>query len=78
MTEQFISDRLKQKFPESQIEVKDYTGTGDHFEVSVVSESFRNLSRIKRHQLVMSVFPDELKSGELHALVLKTKTPDEG
>ncbi len=65
--------RLKEAFPESAINVYDLTGTEDHWEVHIESDKFKNLSRIRQHQMVMQVFSEELKTGEVHALTMKTK-----
>lgn len=56
-----------------QIEVYDLTGTSDHWEVSVECQSLKGLSRIEQHQKVMAAFGPELKTGEVHALSIKTK-----
>lgn len=58
--------------PAEDIQVHDLTGTSDHWEVAVKSKSFAGLSRIEQHQHVMSVFAAELKTGEVHALSIKT------
>ncbi len=50
----------------------DLTGTSDHWEVSVKSAAFSGLSRIEQHQHVMKAFAPELKTGEVHALSIKT------
>jgi stress-induced morphogen len=65
--------RLLQFFPDGEVEVSDLTGGGDHWEVSVVSNAFRGLTRIEQHQKVMAAFKEELKTGEVHALAIKTK-----
>ena len=67
-----IENRLKSAFPDGHILVMDLTGGGDHWEVRVSSSRFNGLSRIQRHQEVMKLFDAELKSGELHALSIKT------
>lgn len=58
--------------PESDIQVHDLTGTSDHWEVAVSSAAFKGLSRIEQHQHVMKAFAAELKTGEVHALSIKT------
>lgn len=68
-----IKDRLESHFPESTIEVFDLTGTEDHYEVFVESKDFSGLTRIQQHQKVMACFGPELKTGEVHALSIKTK-----
>lgn len=67
-----MQDRLKTHFPDGRIEVTDLTGTSDHWEVLVESSAFKGLSRIEQHQAVMKAFSAELKTGEVHALSIKT------
>lgn len=68
-----MRERLKQAYPDGIIEVVDLTGTSDHWEVFVESQAFSGMSRIQQHQSVMAVFGPELKTGEVHALSIKTK-----
>lgn len=71
-----MKQRLIQFYPDSNpitdIEVFDLTGTSDHWEVSVKSSAFKGLSRVEQHQHVMKAFAPELKTGEVHALSIKT------
>lgn len=73
MTAEQMRERLLQNYPESKVEVYDLTGTQDHWEVYVESAKFAGLSRIQQHQHVMGCFGPELKTGEVHALSIKTK-----
>lgn len=73
MTIDQMKSRLVAAYPNSLIEVYDLTGTSDHWEVSVESAAFKGMTRIQQHQHVMSVFGPELKTGEVHALSIKTK-----
>jgi stress-induced morphogen len=68
-----MRERLQNVYPGAMIEVIDLTGTHDHYEVVVESPVFKGLSRIQQHQHVMAVFGPELKTGEVHALSIKTK-----
>ena len=68
-----MKQRLEEAFPDGQVEVTDLTGTEDHYEVFVSSKSFVGLSRIQQHQKVMAAFAAELKTGEVHALSIKTQ-----
>ncbi len=76
MTIDQMKQRLQEHYPESDtqndIRVNDLTGTSDHWEVSVSSSKFAGLSRIEQHQHVMAAFAAELKTGEVHALTIKT------
>lgn len=47
-----------------------------HFRVVIVSQHFVGLSRVERHRLVSGVLKEEL-AGPVHALALKTQSPEE-
>ena len=47
-----------------------------HFEAVVVSAAFEGISRVKQQQLVYTALGDKIISGEVHALALKTYTPE--
>lgn len=72
MTPEQIKDRLTKAYPDGYVDVSDLTGTHDHYSVYISSKAFNGLSRIQRHKHVMAVFDAELKSGEVHALTIKT------
>ena len=57
------------------IEIRDLTGSKDHYEATIVAEAFASLNRVKQHQLVYAALGD-LMSGPVHALALKTFTPE--
>ena len=67
-----MKQRLAENFPGAEVTVQDTTGTEDHYDVSVRSPVFKGLSRIEAHQKVMGAFGPELKSGEVHALSIRT------
>ncbi len=52
-------------------------GDGQHFEAVIVSSEFVGQSRVKRQQRVNAILKARFDSGELHALSMKTLTPDE-
>lgn len=72
MTKQDIEARIRNQFPDCVLLVEDLTGGGDHFEVRVATKAWQGMTRIQKHQAVMTIFDVELKSGELHALSIKT------
>ncbi|MCM2336548.1 MAG: BolA/IbaG family iron-sulfur metabolism protein [Pseudomonas sp.] len=49
---------------------------GVHFEATVVSEAFRGKLPLARHRMVYATLGARM-GGEIHALALKTLTPDE-
>jgi stress-induced morphogen len=72
MTPEQMKTRLSDAYPNSTVEVLDTTGTHDHYQVYIESDAFKGLSRIQQHKHVMQVFAAELKTGEVHALTIKT------
>ena len=72
-----LGRRVQAALPDADVEVKDMTGTGDHFEARVVSGAFAGKTMVEQHQLVYASLQDWLKTGELHALSLRTFTPDQ-
>lgn len=74
MTSEQIKALIEAGLPGAQVSV---SGSNGHFEARVVSQDFSGLSRIKRHQRVNATVQAEIASGELHALALRTLTPEE-
>ncbi|MER2559853.1 MAG: BolA family transcriptional regulator [Myxococcaceae bacterium] len=74
---QVLKARLEQALAGATVEIRDTTGTGDHFEARVVSPTFVGLSMVQQHQQVYAPLQDVLATGELHALALKTYTPEQ-
>jgi acid stress-induced BolA-like protein IbaG/YrbA len=52
-------------------------GDGRHFQATIVSREFAGLSRVQRQQRVNAVLRARFDSGELHALSMRTLTPEE-
>ena len=72
-----IRQRILEALPGSEVDVQDTTGTGDHFEARVVSPAFTGKPMVQQHQMVYAPLQDWLKTGELHALALKTYSPEQ-
>lgn len=47
-----------------------------HFYATVVSPAFEGLLKMKQHKLVMALFSDAIADESIHALSLKTYTPE--
>lgn len=54
----------------------DVSGDGQHFEAVVVSDAFSDKTMVQQHQLVYQTLGGKMKE-EIHALSLRTYTPDE-
>jgi stress-induced morphogen len=72
-TTEEIERRIEAAIPDSQAQVEDLTGGGDHFRATVVSPEFAGKSRLEQHRLVYDVFGDEV-GGPIHALSITTRT----
>ncbi|KAF1718510.1 BolA family transcriptional regulator [Pseudoxanthomonas yeongjuensis] len=57
-------------------EVRVFGDDGVHFEATVVSPAFQGKLPLARHRMVYATLGD-LMGGAIHALALKTVTPDE-
>lgn len=72
-----IKVTLEQALPGSTIEIQDLTGGGDHFQVFVISPSFEGKGLLDQHQMVYGALKEALGSERIHALALKTFTPEQ-
>ena len=70
-----VINLIKQKIVNSEVYVENLKGD-DHLQVTVISSEFNGLSLVKQHQLVYSALKEELASESIHALALKTETPN--
>lgn len=52
-------------------------GEGCNFQVVAVGDVFTDLSPVKRQQLIYAALSDEIASGALHAVSIKTYTPSQ-
>ncbi len=68
--ESFLESRL----PGAIVEVRDLTGTEDHFGVLVASDAFAGKGLLEQHRVVMALLKDHLDRAEVHAVKLKTMT----
>jgi stress-induced morphogen len=77
MAQNELEAHLHAAFPDSVIVVEDLAGDGDHYRARIVSSAFKDMPRVKRHQLVYAALKGAMGQ-ELHALALDTRTPEEG
>ncbi|MBB2204290.1 BolA family protein [Gluconacetobacter takamatsuzukensis] len=76
MTAQEIETYIRTALPDASISIEDLAGDGDHYACTVVSESFRGLSRVRQHQIVYAALQGHM-GGKLHALALQTTAPEQ-
>jgi stress-induced morphogen len=69
-----IRSLLEQAFPDAAtLDVEDRTGTGDHFQVTVVSSAFDGLSLLDQHRRVNDALAVPLEDGSIHELRIRTR-----
>ena len=71
-----VEAMIHSKLPDAQVQIRDLTGGGDHLEAIVVSSEFVGKTRVKQHQLVYEALQEALATEAIHALALKTYTPE--
>ena len=85
--EETIKNKLQEAFQPSQLVVRNVShqhaghagspGTGEsHFEVEVTSAHFSGMNKVARQRAVYGVLKEEM-AGPVHALALKTLSPEE-
>ena len=75
ITKTEVINLIKRKLPDCEVLVENLKGN-DHLQVTVVSSEFNGLSLVKQHQVIYSALKEELASEAIHALALKTETPN--
>ena len=77
MSPQELKSKLETLAPSTRAEVVDLTGTQDHYQATIISPIFQGKMMIDQHRLVMNLMQKDIDSGEVHALTLKTYTPEQ-
>ena len=72
-TPEQVKDYIAGGLPCQHLEVE---GDGQHFFATIVSDAFAGKRLIARHQLVYAALGERMRE-EIHALSMKTLTPDE-
>ena len=73
MNEDQIKSMIEEGLPGSQATV---SGDGRHFEAEVVSGDFAGKSMLEQHRMVYAALGDSFQSDAIHALAVKTYTPE--
>ena len=71
MNKEIIKATIQDALPEARLE---FIGDDCNLQLLIISDSFEGMPIIKRHRVILDLLSDSFKSGELHALSLKTKT----
>lgn len=68
-----IRQLIERGLPGARVAVE---GDGHHFEALVVAREFAGKTMLQQHQMVYATLGDKMRA-EIHALSLRTLTPDE-
>lgn len=69
-----IVQAVQGAIPQAEVQV---TMEGNHAHLTVISSAFGGLSPVKKQQLVYGALRDAIASGAIHAVHMKTFTPEE-
>lgn len=69
-----VKQLIEAGIPDSEVTA---SGDGSHFDVTVVSSAFEGKSMVEQQRLVYASLGNTITSGEVHAINIKTYTPDE-
>jgi stress-induced morphogen len=68
-----IEAAIRRAIPDAEVRVESPDGT--HWSAVVKSETFRGMSLVRQHQMVMGALRAEFDTERLHALELRTVAP---
>ncbi len=71
-----IVQLIQESIPDAEVRIDDLRGDGDHYAATVLSASFKGITRVQQHQLVYKALKGRMGE-QLHALALKTGVPAE-
>lgn len=74
MNKENIKEILESSFDKSSVEVD---GSEGKYNAKIIYDGFEGMNTIERHKKIYAVLDTYIKSGELHAISLKTYTNDE-
>lgn len=69
-----VESLIRQSYPDAIIAIE---GQGCDLSIRVISNDFAGLTMVKQHQGIMATLSEPLASGRLHAVTLKTFTPEQ-
>mgnify|MGYP001185408864 CR=1 FL=1 len=69
-----IEDELQNAFPDSQIRV---SSEGKLLKLNIKALQFKNVTKVKRQQMIYAVINHRIKTGEVHAVSINATGPNE-
>ena len=75
VTEQWMVEEVLKIVPDARVEASDLHGSGDHFHVRVISQSYEGVRPLHRQRPILNHFKPFIAQNIVHALDLKCMTP---
>ena len=69
-----ITQAIMSQMPDAEVEV---AVEGNRARITVVSQAFEGMSRVKKQQAVYACINGLIAAGTLHAVTIRALTPDE-
>ena len=69
-----IEDEIRSAFPNSEVVV---FIEGNLLKLNIKAEQFKNISKVKRQQMICAVINHRIKTGEVHAVSISATSPNE-
>jgi acid stress-induced BolA-like protein IbaG/YrbA len=69
-----IEDELRSAFPNSDVVV---FSKGNLLELNIKAEQFKDISKVRRQQMIYAVINHRIKTGEVHAVRINATSSDE-
>lgn len=74
MNSQEIQALLEKAIENAQVIAE---GEGCNFQLTIIADAFEGLSTVKRQQLVYAYLQEVIADGTIHAVTMKTYTPEQ-
>lgn len=75
MNADFIKNLIQDGLPGAEVQVSGDDGV--HFDATVVCGEFSGKSMLAQHRMIYDLLGDKMQSGDIHALGLRTFTPQQ-
>ena len=77
VTELWMVEEVLKVVPVAQVEASDLHGSGDHFHVRIISDSYEGVRPLQRQRPILNHFKPYIAQNIVHALDLKCMTPEQ-
>jgi len=72
-----ITSTLEKALPGCNVNARDLTGGGDHWQVIIVSSQFEGKGLVEQQRMVNEALKEAMDTQRIHALTMKLYTPEQ-